>query len=244
MSLFSPPAGGGDIVKPEALNGHLLIVRPVDFKPDFPTSFGATDAISADLVDLSEAGPDGQPRVYNGALFFNKMLVSGLKSEIGKMVLAVMIQGIAKPGQSPPWQLQDATKDPASVAAATAYLTSHPEFQGMAPPSPIRPVTPTPPVSTPTPYVPPIAGAANPTARVGAPTAVAPVLPSSVPGMSFTQVPLEVPLPAPAAAPAPALASVGAAAPAAGLPEGITPETLALIAKMQASGQIPGANSH
>jgi hypothetical protein len=232
MGLFSPPAGGGDIVKPEALQGHLLIVRPLDFKADFPTSFGATDAVSADVVDLSEAGADGHPKVYKGAMFFNVMLVSGLKSEIGKMVLAVMTQGLAKPGQSAPWQLQDATQDEASVAAATAYLAAHPEFQNLAPPSPVRPAVAVAPVA-----VPPVAPVATaPVVPVAVPPVPVPVMApyvppvptvtvSSTPAMTFAQVP------APGAAAVP------------GLPEGITPETLALIAKMQASGDLPGVNA-
>jgi hypothetical protein len=211
---FSAPAGGGDIAKPEDLRGHLLIVRPMDFRPGVSTSFGVTDAIAVDIADLSAADPStGQPRVYKGALWFNVMLVNGLKTQIGEPVLGRMVQGLAKAGQSPPWQLESAIKDTQAVAAGQAWMAAHPEFMGMAAPAAPQQTAP-----TPTPYIPPVA-----------PVAV----PADVPALSFTPV-------LPAGVTPVDLTKADTPATTGPL-QGIPPETLALIAQMQAANQLPAA---
>jgi hypothetical protein len=45
-----------------------------------------------------------------------------LKGRVGQKVLAVLGKGTAKPGQSAPWILVDATTDSDCVKAATTYL--------------------------------------------------------------------------------------------------------------------------
>jgi hypothetical protein len=45
-----------------------------------------------------------------------------LKGRIGQKVLAVLGKGTAKPGQSAPWILVDATTDNECVNAATTYI--------------------------------------------------------------------------------------------------------------------------
>ena len=113
---FSSPATSGESVKPADLQGHLLIIKPVEYKTGITTSLGEAEAIEVDLVDL-DAGTE-----HNSVLFFNVALRSALKPNIGKSVLARIGQGVAKPGKSAPWILVDATTDADAVAKATAYL--------------------------------------------------------------------------------------------------------------------------
>ena len=61
---------------------------------------------------------------HEDVLWFPKVLVGSLKGRIGQKVLAVLGKGTAKPGQSAPWILVDATTDDDCVTAATAYLDS------------------------------------------------------------------------------------------------------------------------
>jgi hypothetical protein len=50
--------------------------------------------------------------------------VSSLRSRIGQRVLARLEQGVAKPGQNPPWLIADASTDAKAVKAATAALAA------------------------------------------------------------------------------------------------------------------------
>jgi hypothetical protein len=116
MSAFAAPSSQSESVKPADLDGHLLIVKPLEYKTGITTSLGEADAIECNLVDL-DAGTE-----HHSVLFFNVALKSALKPNIGKSVLARMGSGIAKPGKSAPWILVDATADSEAVAKATAYL--------------------------------------------------------------------------------------------------------------------------
>jgi hypothetical protein len=115
-SPFASPAQSGDSVKPADLQGHLLIIKPVEYKTGIQTSLGEAEAIEVDLVDLDTN------EEHTSVLFFNVALRSALKPNLGKSVLARIGQGVAKPGKSAPWILVDATTDATAVAKATAYL--------------------------------------------------------------------------------------------------------------------------
>ena len=115
-SPFSSPATAGESVKPADLQGHLLIIKPVEYKTGIQTSLGEAEAIEVDLVDLDTNTE------HTSVLFFNVALRASLKPQIGKSVLARIGQGVAKPGKSAPWILIDATADADAVAKATAYL--------------------------------------------------------------------------------------------------------------------------
>jgi len=116
MAEFSAPSSQGDTVKPADLQGHLLIIKPVEYKTGIQTSLGEAEAIEVDLIDLDTN------KEHNSVLFFNIALRSSLRSNIGKQVLARIGQGVAKPGKSAPWILINATDNAADVAKATAYL--------------------------------------------------------------------------------------------------------------------------
>ena len=112
----SPSTSSGESVKPADLQGHLLIIKPVEYKTGIQTTLGEAEAIEVDLVDLDNNSE------HSSVLFFNIALRSALKPNIGKSVLARIGQGVAKPGKSAPWILIDATTDADAVAKATAYL--------------------------------------------------------------------------------------------------------------------------
>ena len=119
MSTFTAPAAAsGSDVKPADLEGHLLIVEPQEYCENIVTSLGDKDAVRVLIHDVTDQ------TTYEDVLWFPKVLVGSLKSRIGQKVLAVLGKGIAKPGQSAPWILVDATTDADCVKAATAYLDS------------------------------------------------------------------------------------------------------------------------
>lgn len=168
--MFDSPSGQ-DVCKPADVHGHLLILRPTDCRT-VTTSFGDSDGVELDLVDLDDTDDTGQPgKVYRGAMWFPKALVNGLRPKIGgQPVLATVVQGTAKPGQSAPWLLQSATDDPAQVQRASSWIGGHPEFlgAGFAQPAAAPKPAPAPAAATPTPAAAPAApdlSALSPEAR-------------------------------------------------------------------------------
>ena len=119
MSAFaSPAAGQTSDVRPADLEGHLLIVEPLEYCENIVTSLGDKDAVRVTIHDVTDSA------TYEDVLWFPKVLVGSLKTRIGQKVLAVLGKGTAKPGQSAPWILVDATGEADAVKAATAYLDS------------------------------------------------------------------------------------------------------------------------
>ncbi len=119
MTVFAAPAaGGGSDVRPADLEGHLLVVEPLEYVASIPTSMGDKDAVRVTIHDITDTA------TYEDVLWFPKVLVGSLTGRVGQKVLAVLGKGTAKPGQSAPWILVDATTDNDCVKAATAYLDS------------------------------------------------------------------------------------------------------------------------
>lgn len=116
---FSAPAAGS-VLKPAELEGHLLVVEPTEYIDHVPTAMGDSDAIKCTVHDITN-----KTTTYD-VMWFSSVLVGSLKSRIGMMVLAVMGKGIAKPGQTAPWVLNDASSEPAAVEAAKQYLATQP----------------------------------------------------------------------------------------------------------------------
>jgi hypothetical protein len=113
MSFDEPRAQGP---KAEELLGHLLIVKPLEYRTGIATTFGETDAIDCDVDDI-ETG------MSHACLFFQGFLVGSFKGGIGKTFLGIIVKGIAKPSQSPPFQFESKTGDPAAVARAERFQT-------------------------------------------------------------------------------------------------------------------------
>lgn len=104
---FAAPAAASDGVKWEELNGSLLIIKPTAAETGIKTSYGESEAVRADVyaIDGPQAGSE-----HADTLVFPKILQSQLKPRIGQVVIGRLGQGNAKPGQSAPWILQDATE--------------------------------------------------------------------------------------------------------------------------------------
>jgi hypothetical protein len=113
---FSAPSSNTESVKVADLNGHLLIVEPIEYKTGIPTVHGDADAIEVRINDLDTG------LSHESVLFFNVALKNALKSKVGQKVLARIGQGTAKPGKSAPWILVDATGDADAVAKANAFI--------------------------------------------------------------------------------------------------------------------------
>jgi hypothetical protein len=62
---FSKPSVSGDSPKPADLNGHLLIIKPTEFKTGIQTSLGEADAIQCEIIDLETN------KEHSSVLFFN-----------------------------------------------------------------------------------------------------------------------------------------------------------------------------
>ena len=118
MAFSAPVVNEG--VKVADLNGHLLIVTPVEFKTGIKTVNGDADAIEVNVVDLDTN------EEHHSMLWFNVALKSALKPLIGQKVLGRIGQGAAKPGKSAPWILIDATGDANAIAKANAYIAGTP----------------------------------------------------------------------------------------------------------------------
>jgi hypothetical protein len=119
MFEFAAPAAGS-VLKPAEIEGHLLVVEPVEYIESMATAMGTSDAVRCIVHDLTTK------TTYSEVLWFSSVLVGSLRSRIGAKVLGVMARGIAKPGQSAPWLLQDASGEAAAVDAARAYLSGAP----------------------------------------------------------------------------------------------------------------------
>lgn len=115
MEAFAQPAASSAGPKPADLQGQLLIFKPVEYRTAIETVNGPADAISCDLINL-ETGEE-----HSDVLFFNIALRSALRPLIGQKVLGRIKQGVAKPGKTAPWILEDASQDPIALAKAQGY---------------------------------------------------------------------------------------------------------------------------
>lgn len=119
MSMFASP-GSTSGIDWNASKGHLLLVTPLSVEEKVNTSLGEKDAIRADIVDL-DTGEE-----FTDTLVFPRVLQGQLRTRIGQKVLGRLGQGVAKPGQSAPWLLQDF--GPEDGKKAEAYIAKAPSF--------------------------------------------------------------------------------------------------------------------
>ena len=107
-SPFAAPAAPSSGVKWQDLNRRLVLIEPQAVEAEVETAYGQTEAVRADIAVLDG---DNKGEVYSDALIFPRLLVSQTRSKIGAKILARVTQGTAKPGQSPPWILGEASAD-------------------------------------------------------------------------------------------------------------------------------------
>lgn len=110
---FAAPASASGIDWSE-LAGRLLVIEPHAVEPNVQTSLGTKDAVRADVHVIDQEVAD----TYDDALIFPRVLISQLRSKVGQMVLGRLEQGVAKPGQSAPWRLAEATTQDQALAGA------------------------------------------------------------------------------------------------------------------------------
>lgn len=120
MSMFSTPSAPSGGIKWDDVKGELLLVEPLSVESGINTSFGMADAVKANVTVIRADGTgEGHPET----LIFPKILASQVRSQIGSKVLGRLFQGSAKPGQSAPWLLSEAT--PEDIAKAEAWVKSN-----------------------------------------------------------------------------------------------------------------------
>ena len=127
---FAAPSTGGGSLRPADVEGHLLVVEPLEYVASIATSFGEKDAVRVTVHDIHAQ------ETHENVLLFGTALIGSLKGQIGKRVLGVMGKGTAKPGQAPPWVLIDASTSADAVKAATAYLNGQTAATLAAPATP------------------------------------------------------------------------------------------------------------
>ncbi|HWS92873.1 MAG TPA: hypothetical protein VN306_10375 [Mycobacterium sp.] len=102
--------GTATAINLEELNGRLLLIKPSRVEVGVSTVLGNKDATVADVHVLDGDAP-GQ--LYGEAFIWPKVLQAQLHSTVstGRYCLGRLGQGVAKPGQNPPWKLEDPTED-------------------------------------------------------------------------------------------------------------------------------------
>lgn len=205
-----PPPDSGDRLQARSVVGHLLILVPTEFRPQFfaakkkddGTMGAPSDAIRVDVVDLDAIDQRTGQRgaAHTGVLWGARNLVGSLNDNLqkgpGTMVLARMGQSTSTPSANPSLELVDASADPNAVAVATHFLQTRPNWRSeQAAPAAAAP--PAPPVA-PAAMAPQMAPAPV-AAQMTMPMAPAPA-PASVPPAAW---PTPAPVSAPAVPPAP-----------------------------------------
>jgi hypothetical protein len=121
MSMFSAPTpGGGDKLPVADINGHFVIVHVTSYEENITTVNGPANAVRVNVADLSTGTH------HLDVMWFPKVIVGSLRNQIGKTILAKVAQGVAQPGKSAPWILEDATGDNCGVAAAEKWMAANP----------------------------------------------------------------------------------------------------------------------
>ena len=124
--LFDGPSSATGIDL-NALEGSLLLVKPLAFEENIKTSYGDASAVRADITVLD--GPS-KGETVNDTLIFPKVLQSQIKGNAGtgRYNLGRLGKGVAKPGQSAPWLLGDPTEQDKDVARAWINANAGPGF--------------------------------------------------------------------------------------------------------------------
>lgn len=127
MTSFAAPAESAGWTARDSL-GHLCIFSPTGYETGIKTPFrDDADAVRGVVHDVDTG------ETFEDTLIFQGGLIGALKNRIGQTVLATVGQGQAKPGQSAPFILTDATGDPAAVAKATKFMEAYQSGQYAAP---------------------------------------------------------------------------------------------------------------
>lgn len=113
---FDDPGEPGSGINWTTLANRLLLFSVHSVEQGINTAYGVKDAVRADVVVLD--GPNAGEQFAN-TLVFPGVLISQLKTKVGRQVLGRLGYGQAKAGQQPPWKLEAASD--AEKQAATHY---------------------------------------------------------------------------------------------------------------------------
>ena len=130
MSFAAPAAPSGGIQLKDHL-GALLLIDVLSVETGISTSFGESDAVKANVHVID--GP-GAGDSHDDTLLFPRVLQSQLKRSVGQKVLGRLGQGQAKPGQSAPWLLNEASSEDIAKAEAWVAQNTQPTVTAAAPP--------------------------------------------------------------------------------------------------------------
>lgn len=123
MSPFAKPAAPTGGIDFKQLLGALLVIDVISVEEHVPTVHTKpgekSPAVKADVYVLDGAQ---QGEEYPSTLIFPRILQSQLGRSVGQKVIGRLTQGSAKPGQSAPWMLEEATD--ADNAAGEKWLAS------------------------------------------------------------------------------------------------------------------------
>jgi hypothetical protein len=121
ITITSLSSGGsGDSLKIADLAGHYVLLHPTEYVTGLVTVNGDEPCIRVSLLDLTTG------EHHLDVLFWAYSVVKDLQKNIGGFVLAKVAQGVAKPGKSAPWILEDASTNPEVAAAAHKWLNANP----------------------------------------------------------------------------------------------------------------------
>lgn len=121
MTFAKPSSSTG--IEWADLKGALLIVKPLEYVASMKTVHGENPAVRADVIVIDDKGSVDAGTEYLDTLIFPKVLQSQVKASIGGMVLGRLGQGVAKPAQSKPWLLAEATE--ADLKVGNDYIAAN-----------------------------------------------------------------------------------------------------------------------
>lgn len=135
MSGFATPSAPSGGIDFKNYNGSLLLIDVLAVEAHVPTVHTKpgeqSPAVRANVAVID--GP-GAGEKFDDTLIFPKILQSQTKAHVGEKVLGRLGQGVAKPGQSAPWQLAEATAADIAKAEAWVQANAKPTVTSAAPP--------------------------------------------------------------------------------------------------------------
>lgn len=119
FKISKPSPGGGKWDKDAHLDHlHLFVANGGFHAEDVETSFGTSPAVKVDHVVCVKCGD-----VVDDLLVFGAALAPRLDGAEAGVVVGRLGQGLAKPGRSAPWTLDDPTDD--DLATAERFLEQY-----------------------------------------------------------------------------------------------------------------------
>lgn len=103
VNPFAAPAPVTGVQWAELL-GRLLVIEPHAVET-LTTTMGEGQAVRADVHVIDQP----EPEMHEDVLIFPRLLAAQVKTRLGEMVLGRLEQGTAKPNQTAPWKLAEAT---------------------------------------------------------------------------------------------------------------------------------------